>query len=343
MIHEIPDPRADATADERAAAVARARLVVTAVVVGGRPVADVAATMGVSRSWVYELVARYRDEGEAAFAPQSRAPKTSPRATPPEVVDLVLRLRAQLSGAGHDAGPDTIVWHLARHHRVTLSRATIHRILARHGRITPEPTKRPRASHERPEATRPNQTWQCDHTTYPVVRPDGLAPAEVGIFTWLDDCTRYALHLSAHHEVTLGTVLATLCASAARHGVPVQVLTDNGRAGAGRGVAGRAERAALRAQLREWGTSLVVSRPAAPGPRGKVGRFHQTLRRWLRAQPEQPRSVPDLQALLDRFRHEYNTGRPHRSLPQQATPAVLYESLPPASPRPAGAGDSGMS
>ncbi len=43
------------------------RLLITAVVVEKRPVLDVAAHYGVSRSWLYELLARYRLEGEAAF------------------------------------------------------------------------------------------------------------------------------------------------------------------------------------------------------------------------------------------------------------------------------------
>ena len=36
------------------------------------------------------------------------APQTSPGATPPETVELVLRLRKELLEAGHDAGPDTL-------------------------------------------------------------------------------------------------------------------------------------------------------------------------------------------------------------------------------------------
>lgn len=40
----------------------RARLVITAVTVEKRPAAGVAATYGVSRSWLYELLARYRDD-----------------------------------------------------------------------------------------------------------------------------------------------------------------------------------------------------------------------------------------------------------------------------------------
>ncbi|MGE5289703.1 MAG: helix-turn-helix domain-containing protein [Micromonosporaceae bacterium] len=62
-----------------------ARLVITGGVTERRKPAEVAAAYGVSRLWIYELAARYRAEGDAAFEPQSRRPKTSPRAirTPP--------------------------------------------------------------------------------------------------------------------------------------------------------------------------------------------------------------------------------------------------------------------
>lgn len=40
----------------------KARLVITAIEIEGRPVAEVIAAYGVSRSWTYELLARYRDE-----------------------------------------------------------------------------------------------------------------------------------------------------------------------------------------------------------------------------------------------------------------------------------------
>ena len=83
----------------------KARLVITAVTVEKRPVAEVVEAYGVSRSWVYELLARHREEGEAAFEPRSRRPHTSPGATPPVTVDLVLRLCKQLADAGLDAGP----------------------------------------------------------------------------------------------------------------------------------------------------------------------------------------------------------------------------------------------
>jgi transposase len=179
----------------------KARLVITAVILEKRPVTEVATTYGVARSWIYELLARYRAEGETAFEPRSRRPKHSPKATPPETIDLVLRIRKELHEAGHDAGAYTLRWHLEQHDQVTLSRATVHRIVIRAGAVTPAPKKRPKSSYIRFEAAIPNECWQSDFTHYRLTHRDAdntTRPGpEVEIITWLDDCTRYALHLSA--------------------------------------------------------------------------------------------------------------------------------------------------
>jgi transposase len=52
--------------------VSKARLVITAIEVEGRSPAEVVAAYGVSRSWLYELLARYRPEGDVAFEPSPR-------------------------------------------------------------------------------------------------------------------------------------------------------------------------------------------------------------------------------------------------------------------------------
>ena len=43
------------------------------------------------------------------------------------------------------------------------------------------------------------------------------------------------------------------------------------------------------------------SRPGHPTTCGKVERFQQTMKKWLRAQPHQPTTITELQALLDTF------------------------------------------
>ena len=90
-----------------------------------------------------------------------------------------------------------------------MSRSTISRHLTAAGLVTPEPRKRPKSSYIRFEAAMPNETWQSDFTHYRLTRPDGRPGADVEIITWLDDCTRYALHVTAHPAVTTPIVLAT--------------------------------------------------------------------------------------------------------------------------------------
>src|SRR5690349_1044732 len=147
------------------------RLLITSVVVENRTVREVAKTYGVSQSWLYELLARYRRDGEAVFEPRSRRPKTSPTAVAGEVVDLIVALREKLSAAGLDAGPDTIGWHLQHHHGLTVSRATVARYLAKAGLVVAQPQKRPKSSYIRFQAAMPNECWQADFTHYRLTRP----------------------------------------------------------------------------------------------------------------------------------------------------------------------------
>jgi len=302
-------------------------LVITAVVVEGRSQGETARAYGVSQGWVSRLVARYRVEGEAAFEPRSRRPHTSPGATPSATVELVVRLRKELAEAGHDAGPATIAWHLAHHHRVTVSVATIARILTRQGLIIPAPKKRPKASYIRFQAAMPNETWQSDFTHYRLT--DGR---DVEIITWLDDHSRYVLHCSAHTPVTAKIVLATFRATVAAYGIPASTLTDNGMVYTVRFATGRGGRTGLEAELSRLHIRQKNSRPNHPTTCGKVERFQQTLKKWLRAQPVQPSTITDLQTLIDRFIQTYNHQRPHRSLPHHATPATTYDSRPKAAP-----------
>ena len=304
----------------------RARLVITAVLVEGRPVAEVVEAYGVSRSWVYELVARYRAEGEAAFEPRSRRPKRSPTATGPEVVALICELRQSLAAQGLDAGADTIGWHLEHDHGVRRHPATVHRVLVRAGLVEPAPRKRPKASYRRFEADLVNECWQSDFTH---VRLAGGSDVEV--LAWIDDCSRYVLRLSAHTRVSGGIVVEQFRSAVTEHGIPASTLTDNGMVFTTRLSGGRGGRNGFEAELHRLGIQQKNSRPNHPTTCGKVERFHQTLKRWLEQQTAAA-TVAELQALLDKFSVIYNTERPHRSLPKRATPAAVYATRPKDTP-----------
>ena len=304
----------------------KARLVITAVVVEGRSPSEVARTYNVTRSWVYALVARYRDEGDAAFEPRSRRPKRSPNAIEESTVELILELRRTLTRRGLDAGPDTIRWHLEHHHQIRVHTATIYRTLQRHELITPEPKKRPRSSYVRFEAELPNECWQSDFTHYPLA--DGT---DTEILSWLDDHSRFALGITSHRVVTGRIVRDEFRSAVAEHGTPASTLTDNGMVYTVRFATGRGGRNAFEAELARLGIRQKNSRPNHPTTCGKVERFQQTLKRWLDQQPA-PTTIGELQTLLDTFRSIYNQHRPHRSLPHRATPATVYTARPKASP-----------
>ena len=73
-----------------------ARYLVEAHLREGRPVAELAASHGVHRSWIYKLLARYRAEGEAGLEPRSRRPRRSPSKTSQGWVLEILALREEL-------------------------------------------------------------------------------------------------------------------------------------------------------------------------------------------------------------------------------------------------------
>ena len=265
------------------------RLVITAVL-AGRSQSETARIYGVSQGWISRLMARYRLEGEAAFQPLARAPATSPGATPPDTVELILGLRRQLTAAGLDAGADTIGWHLTPHHATTVSRATINRILVRAGAVIPEPSKRPKSSYLRFAADQPNETWQSDFTHYRLREGTGRG-IDVEVLTWLDDCSRYALSVTAHARVTGPIVLATFRTSVAAHGIPASTLTDNGMVFTTRFAGGKGGRNHLEHELRALNITQKNGHPNHPQTQGKVERFQQTLKKWLRAPAAQPTTL----------------------------------------------------
>ena len=204
---------------------------------------------------------------------------------------------------------------------------TIWRILRASGAVIRQPQKRPRSSYIRFEAAQPNETWQSDFTHYPLA--DGT---DTETITWLDDHSRYALHVSPHRHVTGQIVLATFTETAAQHGYPASVLTDNGMVYTTRFAGGRGGRNHLEHELRRRHVAQKNSRPNHPTTCGKVERFQQTLKKWLLAQPIQPGTPAELQALIDVFVPAYNHHRPHRSLPHRAPPATAYAARPKATP-----------
>jgi transposase InsO family protein len=248
--------------------------------------------------------------------------------------ELIIRLRRELTRQGLDAGAHTIAWHLAEQHQLTVSEATIWRILQRAGLIIPEPKKKPKAAYISFAAEQPNQMWQVDFTHYRLTRADGTPGVDAEILCFLDDHSRYALSVTCHQPVTGPVVVAVFRQAVADQGIPASVLSDNGMVFTTRFAGGRAGRDTIngfQAELRRLGVVQKHSKPNHPTTCGKVERFHQTLKKWLTAQPRQPQTAAELQTLCNTFLAYYNNCRPHRSL-NRRTPLAAYQARPKATP-----------
>jgi transposase InsO family protein len=296
--------------------------VVDAVLREGRSPREVAKSHGISKTWIYELLARYRAGGYPALEPRSRRPRSCAHATPPKVERAILKLRRDLTARGHDAGPATIAHHLARKVDEVPAVATIWRILRRAGLITPQPQKRPRSSLIRFVADLPNEMWQGDTTHWTLA-----SGVDVELFDLIDDHSRVAVAADAFPTVKAGDVMATFAAAAARYGLPAAVLTDNAAVFSG---ASRRGTVVWESELERLGIRAVHSTPYHPQTCGKVERFHQTVKRFLRKQPR-ARTIAQLQAQLDAFRAYYNQRRPHRAL-KGRTPLMAFHARTKARP-----------
>lgn len=301
---------------------------------------DVAAfcrAQGISRQSYYKWKNRFEREGLDGLRDRSRRPAVISNATPAEIEDAIVRARKELADAGEFNGPFSIAERLATQDVSPVpSRATIARILARRGQVRPQPRKRPRSSYRRFQAGRPNEMWQSDWTGWQL--SDGRPVAIAGT---LDDHSRLLVGIGAGSGDGDGELVWSVMAEAiGAYGVPMSSLTDNGLCYTTQRRPDHAP-AAFQANLAALGCQSIASSPYHPQTCGKIERFWQTLKKWLRARETSHgpyRSLTALNRDLAIFAEHYNTRRPHRALGGR-TPATVYaatvKARPAARPLPA--------
>jgi transposase InsO family protein len=300
------------------------RYVVNAVLLEGRSARQVARAHGISKTWIYELIRRYRAGGYEALEPRSRRPRSCKHETSPTIVKAIVELRGELETQGHDAGAETIAYHLAAHTADVPSVSTIWRILRREGLVSPEPQKRPRSSLIRFCAQLPNEMWQADITAWQLA-----SGALVEVLNLIDDHSRLFLSSDAYPRVKAADVVRSFHRAVELHAAPASLLSDNGAVFTG---SYRQGKVLLEYELERLGVAFKNSRPYHPQTCGKVERLHQTLKRYLACQPP-AETLTALQGQLDAFVHYYNHIRPHRALGRR-TPLQAYSARVKA--RPAG-------
>ena len=276
-------------------------------VLDGMSVTDVARRNGVSRQSVHAWLRRYANGGMPALADKSSKPETCPHQMAPLIEARVVALRRE-----HPRwGPRSIGTELAREGFAPLpGRSSIYRTLVRHHLLEPTQRKRSRADYKRWERSRSMELWQMD-----VVGRFHLADGtEVKVVTGVDDHSRFCVCARVVARATARPVCEALQWALEAHGVPNQILTDNGKVFTAR--FGQGPGPVLFDRIcANNGIRHLLTAPYAPTTTGKVERFHRTMRSdFLVDHDRVHHSMAALQRALDRWVDEYNTTRPHQSL-----------------------------
>jgi hypothetical protein len=142
--------------------------------------------------------------------------------------------------------------------------------------------------------------------------------SELKVVTGIDDCSRFIVSAALVARATARPVCDALSGALRRHGVPEQILTDNGKvftARFGRGT-GRGTGEVLFDRIcRENGIRHLLTAPRSPTTTGKIERLHKTMRaEFFTGHDRQFATIGALQEALDAWVVEYNTERPHQSI-----------------------------
>jgi transposase InsO family protein len=245
---------------------------------------------GISRPTLRKWLRRYHRGGIDGLADGSRRPCSSPgRKVTPDLEALILRIRQE-----RKSGVKMIRSELLRLYGISLSLATIHKVLKRN-QVMPLPKyQRPKRTPKRYNRPVPGERVQMD-----------VCKIASGLYqyTAIDDCTRYKV-LALYPRKTAVNSKVFLEKVIEEMPFPIQrIQTDRGREFFG---------LPFQERLMEWGIKFRPIKPRSPHLNGKVERSQRTdLEEFY---PTVDVGSVDLHDLLQQWQHYYNWERPHSSL-----------------------------
>jgi putative transposase len=291
----------------------------------GMSVSEAAEEHGVARSCAYKWVSRYQRLGWAGLEELSRRPELSPERTSQELVDELVGLKKKYPSWG----PAKLVAMLdERHGEHVMAVSTAGQILARHGLV----------GKRRPRQRSPGR---IEHSPYEVAGAgDSMTADYKGQFrmgngalcyplTIADPFSRYVLAIDAMASTHMQAAKAAFERVFREHGVPRQLITDNGTPFCSSSSLGGLT------QLSRWWIELGIVpiriEPGRPDQNGIHERMHRTLKDWIGRNKRS--NLRGQQRSFDAFQAEFNDVRPHQSLGQKP-PATAFRPYRSFSSRP---------
>ncbi|VFN03667.1 MAG: Transposase [Candidatus Kentron sp. G] len=196
-----------------------------------------------------------------------------------------------------------------------LSRSAIHRLLQHHGLSRPTGSDSPKEEFRRFEAPFAGDIWYGDVMHGPRITVDGRK-RKTYLVTVMDDASRLVAHSAFCLAETALDIEGVLKQALLKRGRPRKLVVDNGaayRAGSLQGICAR-----LKIQL-------IYCRPYAPEGKGKLERWHRTVRDQFLTEVDFPTlSLDDINARLWAWVEQSYHRNEHDGL-QGSTPLARYQ------------------
>ena len=244
--------------------------------------------ISISVDTLLDWALRYRHGGFDALAPKPRQDRGQSRAIPPQLADLIERLKRENP---HRTGM-TLLRELALssgHGSPGVSASTLYRFLKQRG-LTARQLLAP-APHKKFEAQSSNQIWQADMLFGPYVQRPGGGKMQAFLHAILDDASRLIPHAQFYPNQGLDACLDCLRQAIGARGLPTRLYIDNAK------IYRSQQLARIAASL---GILVVHTPPYQPEGRGKIERHFRTVRDQFLTNLDRKQSL-SLEELNDRY------------------------------------------
>lgn len=200
--------------------------------------------------------------------------------------------------------------------RGTVPRSSVHRLLQRHGLSRPTGAASQPEEFRSYEAQHAGDIWYGDVMHGPSVSINGRM-RKAYLVSLMDDASRLVTHTAFCPGETALDIEGGLKQAVLKRGLPSKLVVDNGAAYRAKSLQGICARLGIR---------LVYCRPYAPEGKGKLERWHRTLRDQFLGELDLTRihDLADLNARLWAWTEQIYHRRPHSSLPGK-TPLQRYQ------------------
>jgi transposase InsO family protein len=295
-------------------------------------IARICDRFGISEKTGHKWLKRFREGDLEALENRSHAPLAHKGKITSEVSDRIIALKKKYPLYGPEKIHDWLVLHEPREPGLRWPAvSSIGELLKRHGLVRRKRRHHPLEHAEldsvRTKPTEPNMVWTADFKGE-FRLGNGLGKYCYPL-TVLDLNTHYLLGCTALDTTAVSPTKEAFERLFIEYGLPTVMRTDNGVPFAQPNAVGRIGKLAF------WWVQLGI-RPeyialGRPSENGAHERFHRTLKSAT-TKPSS-RSLSAQQRRFDQFRKEYNTERPHSSLPHHRPPSQFYECSPRPYPR----------